>query len=60
MLLRIIFFFRNTDTHTHTITHLYEHTHTHLIFMNTSERLIRLDLKIYEVGLTVDGDIVFH
>jgi hypothetical protein len=45
-------------------THPYKHIYAHSILMSTSERLSRLDLKIYNVDhkerLIVDGDTVFH
>jgi hypothetical protein len=31
-------------------THSYDYIHAHPIYMNTSERLSQLDLKIHEVG----------
>jgi hypothetical protein len=43
------------------IIHLYKYTHTHPISMSISERLIWVDLKIYEVDhqerIAVDGDV---
>jgi hypothetical protein len=41
------------------ITHFYRYMYVRSIFMSNSERLSRLDLKIYEVGhqeyLVIDG-----
>jgi hypothetical protein len=46
------------------ITYIYKYMHAYLIYMNTSERLSRFNLKIYEVGhqerLTVDRNVAFH
>jgi hypothetical protein len=54
----------NINTHIHIITHSYEYTYAHFTPMNISERLIRLDLEIHEVGhqkhLDVDGDIASY
>jgi hypothetical protein len=45
-------------------THPYKHTHTHPIYMNTSERLNRLDFEIHKIGhqkrLIIDGDVASH
>jgi hypothetical protein len=43
----------DTDTHTHMITHIYKYMHVHPIFINTSEKLDLLDLKIHEVDQVV-------
>jgi peptidoglycan hydrolase CwlO-like protein len=40
----------NADSHTHMNTHLSQYTHVQPTPMNISEKLDRLDLKIYKVG----------
>jgi hypothetical protein len=40
----------NTFPHIFMNIYLYKYTHVHFIYMNTSERLSRLDLEIHEIG----------
>jgi hypothetical protein len=44
--------------------YLYKYIYVYHIFMSTSERLSRFDLKIYDVShqerIAVDGDITSH
>jgi hypothetical protein len=49
---KVLIFFKyniNIDTYIHMIIYSYVYIYTHHIFINTSERLSRLDLKIHEV-----------
>jgi hypothetical protein len=45
-------------------THPYEHMYAHPTLINTSKRLSRLDLEIYEVGhqdyFIIDRDVASH